>query len=87
VLILTSATLAEVGAAWPNAISRGSQNLQQRSLSKGTLLFEKVSFNKLSRQREGYKYSFARTLTFGLMGQPRTTVNHLFNFQLHSWLI
>ena len=68
-----------MGASRLYAIFGGSQNLKQRSLSEAVSLFQKTSFDKLSRQREGYKYSLARSFAFGLMGQPRATVYRFFN--------
>ena len=78
-LILTSAALAEVGAAWLNAIFGGSQNLNERSLSKGIFLFEQASFDDLSRQREGHKDGLACTFAFSLMGESGATIYRLFN--------
>ena len=67
-LILTSATFAEVRTAWRYAIRGCSENLEQRGLCKSRSLLEKASFNNFSRKREGNKHGLARIFAFGLMG-------------------
>jgi hypothetical protein len=77
-LIVASATPPKVGAAGLDPIFRGCDDLNQRSLCEAGFMVQ-ASFDNLTWQRELYEDRLTRAFAFGLMSEPGTAVDRLFN--------